>query len=198
MDKRWKPASSISEGSIVDYLKPGCGFGGSCFPKDIVAINRIAKEYKVKTKIIDGTINVNKLQYKFVLNKLYSEWNFNFHKKAVLVLGIAFKPNTDDIRESVSLNIMKDLVLNKIKVIASDPMLDKMNFTNLPREITLVKNWRESMKDVDAIILATEWSEYGEIPEIIQNINPSAIILDARNFYKAADFNNRYLANGIN
>ena len=77
-------------------------------------------------------------------------------------------------------------------------MLDKMNFNNLPREITYVKNWRESMKDVDAIILATEWSEYAEIPKIIQNINPSAIILDARNFYKATDFNNRYLANGIN
>lgn len=198
LDKRWKSSNSITEGSVTDYLRPGCGFGGSCFPKDIIAINRIAKDHKLKTKIIEGTINVNKHQYKFVLNKLYRAWGFNFYRKKVLVLGITFKPNTDDIRESVSLSMMNDLVLNKVKVIASDPMLSQINHNNIPKEIILVRDWRESLKVIDAIILATEWKEYLELPKIVQNINPRAIILDTRNFYKTSKFNNIYLANGIN
>ena len=123
LDKRWNPIinGSRTNPEILRYLIPGCGFGGSCFTKDINALKSQGKSLGVKMSVADSILDTNNDQPYQVVKILESEFK-NLFKKKILILGLAFKPETDDVRESPTIKIVTDLLRKKALVSAHDPV----------------------------------------------------------------------------
>ena len=122
LDKRWSPEQDgkrVKPG-ILNYLVPGCGFGGSCFPKDVQAIRAMGKSLGVKTHMMDGIVKTNARQPSQVSKILYKHVG-SIKDKTIGILGLAFKPGTDDVRESASIKIASELVRGGSRLIAHDP-----------------------------------------------------------------------------
>ena len=203
LDKRWSPI--ISGGKriypdILSYLIPGCGFGGSCFPKDVEAIRAKAKDVKVDSYILDSVLKVNDKQPHQVVELLKS--NVKLKNKKILFLGLAFKDGTDDTRESVSIKIINILLKYHCKIFAHDPIA----IDNAKRELDTFENlkyinkWDNLISSIDIIIIGTKWTEYKKLSSSIYKKNiHGKILLDARRFFKPEDFpNTLYLTIGRN
>ena len=109
LDNRWSPLDKNGQKvspRIIDYLKPGCGYGGSCLPKDVSAVSALAKDIGVSSSILSSVIEVNERQPEIML-QILKKATGNIENKRVLMLGLAFKPDTDDVRESISLKLLK-------------------------------------------------------------------------------------------
>ena len=161
-DKRWSPIKDNTRliPSISTYFTPGAGFGGSCFPKDVQAIRTQGEELGLDMSITNAILNINDNQPNQVINILKKQFNIIDNKKALL-LGLTFKPGTDDIRESSSLKILNLLLDNNVKVIAHDPIAieyvkKQYNHSNLQ----FVDIWQNELGNVDVIIIGTNWAEY--------------------------------------
>lgn len=165
-DKRWNPI--LEDGSRVDpgilsYLYPGCGFGGSCFPKDLNALNYLANSYACPTKILNAVISVNDSQ-PLIVEKRLTDYFGDLIDKKILMLGLSFKPETDDVRESAALKIAESLVKKKTKLYVHDPVATE-NFINaLPKNISnkiITRDfWQNELASYDIIILVSPWEEY--------------------------------------
>ncbi len=140
-----------------EFLNAGPGYGGSCFPKDTVALSSIAKDLKEETKIVDAAISVNSARPKRIVDSLEGIMG-PLSSKRVGVLGLAFKAETDDTRESVSLRIIDELVGRGAKVIAYDP---KARFDR--QGVTVASSMKECIDSSEGVIIATEWKEFGGI-----------------------------------
>ena len=165
----------VAEGMGMDprigklFLRAGCGYGGSCFPKDLEGIIAEAKRYDVSTHILEAVRKVNKEQPIRLVQLL--EKKMGVKGKNVAVLGLAFKPDTDDIREASSLTIVKELLSKGARVRVYDPKAME-NFKRRFPEITYCATAKECVTGADAVMIVTEWKEfadpglYGEIPVI--------------------------------
>jgi len=165
------------------FLHPGPGFGGSCFPKDIEALYALGKEKNIELNTIDATIKTNKNQKKRILNKLLRLLNNQVTGKKIAVLGLSFKPNTDDIRESPSLYIISELSKLGAVVNAYDPVAIE-NFKSKHQNINYSGTWKECVKDADACIVLTEWNEFrGMDLNELKSLLKTPILIDAKNIF---------------
>lgn len=165
------------------FLNAGAGYGGSCFPKDVKALQKIAQDNGLTLKIVRETENVNKAQKVIPVVKLKNEVGSLENKKIVL-FGLAFKPNTDDMREASSIEIIKALQKENANVIALDPIA-KENAKKIFPDLKLESSPYEACKGADAIILITEWNEFKELDfEKIGKEMNSKVLIDGRNALK--------------
>ena len=142
------------------FLHPGPGYGGSCFPKDTRALLSFAEENGHELGIVRATIEANNNQLAKMSEKIKSALNLSNNNQKIAVLGLTFKPETDDIRESPSLSLLPDLVRAGVTIKAHDPQgLDAAKQV-LPSDIIFCENMLSAIKGSDAIILLTEWNEY--------------------------------------
>ncbi|MES2960987.1 MAG: UDP-glucose/GDP-mannose dehydrogenase family protein [Pseudomonadota bacterium] len=170
------------------FLNPGPGFGGSCFPKDILALLNVAKENKVDLSVVDSVITSNCNRKVKMTQKISDILEGKLDGKKIALLGLAFKGNTDDIRYSPAIAIAKELLKKGAKISATDPEA----IANSKREFAELKNIEffddayEAMKDADLIVIATEWDNYRELDlEKIKHTTKSKKILDLRNLHDA-------------
>jgi UDPglucose 6-dehydrogenase len=163
------------------FLRPGIGYGGSCFPKDVKALLHTAKLHGKKFKILNETIAINEIQQELLVKKAIKRFG-KLKGKKIAMLGLAFKPETDDMREAPSIKIAKSLTKLGVKVVAYDPVAKENAQKILGDTIQFVDSVYEAITDVDAIFIVTEWEEFKQLDleKILQKMkNP--IIFDGRN-----------------
>ena len=163
------------------FLNAGIGWGGSCFPKDVLALTKIAAEYGLATQLLNSVVNVNNQQRLKVVQKVQETLKI-IKGKSIGVLGISFKPNTDDTRDSPPITIMNNLVNLGAKVKAYDPIVKNTPET-LNSKVLICDSVEDIFRDSDLAILATEWEEfkdlnYKENGKLMKDMN----FIDGRNF----------------
>ena len=184
LDKRWNPLvdGQRVNPSILSYLKCGCGFGGSCFPKDVAALCAIAKSYDEELSIFDSVLDVNNNQPHIVSNRLISEVDYTKESK-ILMLGLSFKPDTDDLRQSPAYAISEDLVRHGTQnIYVHDPKCTKEFIQSSPvcNHLIPTHEWKAHFKSKYRDII-TLWNEYLEIPGLLK---AGQVLLDARNGFE--------------
>ncbi len=165
------------------FLHPGPGYGGSCFPKDTRALSRMAKERGYSFKILDSVIQVNEEQKRRMVSKIKEKVG-DLRGKTIGILGLSFKPNTDDIRESSSIAIIQDLLAVGAKVKAFDPAAIEEAKSVLPPEVAYGKDAYDVASGCDALVLATEWNQFRRLDlQRMKGLLKKPIFIDLRNVY---------------
>ena len=165
------------------FLHPGPGYGGSCFPKDTKALHHFASEKDYDFKILDAVINANKRQREIMVGKI-KRLVGNLKDKTISILGLAFKPNTDDIRESASLDIIKLLLKEGARIKCYDPLAMDNTKKILPN-INYCNDEYETAQSSDALIIATEWNQFRNLDLLrIKKILKTPILIDLKNLYE--------------
>ena len=171
------------------FIYPGAGYGGSCFPKDVKALKKIAEEYGYKANLITAVEHVNDAQKLVIANKVIKRFGEDLSGFSFSLWGLAFKPGTDDMREAPAIYIVKELVKRGAKVKAYDPKAiseAKEYYLKGIENIEYYNSKYEVLKDTDALILLTEWKEFRSPDfEEIKSQLVSPIIFDGRNQYNA-------------
>ena len=172
------------------FLHAGPGFGGSCFPKDIKALASLSQEKKLPMPTLVGAIKTNELQKQRMIDKLQFLLGGNFQDKHIAILGLTFKPETDDIRESPAISMTEAILKGGGKVSAYDPV-GGPNFAKLFPDITYKKTWEEAVSKSDGMVILTEWNEFRgmDIKKLKTLIN-SPVVLDTRNILNMHEFQN--------
>lgn len=166
------------------FLHAGPGYGGSCFPKDTHALLRIAQEYGVACRIVEAVVEVNAAQKARMARKIRNAVGGNEAGKTIAVLGLAFKPETDDMRDAPSLTIISTLLEHGASVRAHDPQAMEEAARELPK-VTYCSNAYEACEGADAVVLMTEWNEYRALDfERIGKLMKSRVFVDLRNVYR--------------
>lgn len=169
------------------FLFPGIGYGGSCFPKDVQALVKSSSEVNYDFEILNAVMKVNEDQKLHLIPGIKKYFNNNLKGKKFAIWGLAFKPNTDDIREAPALYMIDELTKEGAAVSAFDPEAMK-NVRNLMGDkIEFAENQYDALKDADALIIATEWNEF-RTPDFskITNSLKNKIIFDGRNLFDLA------------
>jgi len=163
------------------FLHPGPGFGGSCFPKDTHAIAELARKKGAPMNTIDAAINTNIKQKKRMAEKLKDLLGGNFSGKMVGILGLAFKPNTDDVRESSSITMIQSIMDGGGKVQAYDPIANETMKEYFP-DLSYCNSLAEACDAADAVAIMTDWNEFrGMDLPYLKSIMKAPVILDTRN-----------------
>lgn len=166
------------------FLHAGPGYGGSCFPKDTIALVRIAQEYGVSSRIVESVVEVNAAQKALMVKKIRHALGGEADK-TIAVLGLTFKPETDDMRESPSLSILPPLIDKGAKVRAHDPQGVEEAKPLLPNSVEYFDDIYETIKGVDAVVLMTEWNAYrGLNLEKVKGLMKGDVFVDLRNVYE--------------
>jgi len=164
------------------FLHPGPGYGGSCFPKDTRALSRMAQEKGYSFKILDSVIRVNEEQKKRMVGKIQEKVG-DLRGKTIGILGLSFKPNTNDIRESSSMVIIGDLLAMGAKVKAFDPAAIDEAKAVLP-EVEYGRDPYDVAKGSDALVLVTEWNQFRRLDlQRIKTLLKTPVFIDLRNVY---------------
>lgn len=167
------------------FLSPGPGYGGSCFPKDVKALISIAKDYNYSFSILDEVERINDLAKRDIVLKSRKLLE-DLRGKTIAVLGLAFKPDTDDMRDAPSLTIIELLQKDGAVIKAYDPEAIG-NANKLLTNVKFCKDPYEAVKDSDLLIILTEWNEFKEINlNKIKNLMKTPKIIDGRNIYEPA------------
>jgi UDPglucose 6-dehydrogenase len=166
------------------YLFPGIGYGGSCFPKDVKALAQSSNELDYEFKILEAVMKVNEKQKLYLLPKIKKYFNDDLKGKRIALWGLAFKPNTDDIREASALAMIEEFINEGAIVCAFDPEAMKNVKNKLGDTIEYAKNQYDALKNADALVIATEWSEFRtpDFNRIASLLNNKAIF-DGRNLF---------------
>ena len=166
------------------FLFPGIGYGGSCFPKDVQALVKSAKETAYDFKILNAVMDVNEIQKKYLVPKIKKYYNGNLKGKHFALWGLAFKPNTDDIREASSLNLIESLLNEGATVSVFDPEAMKNVKQLLGDTILYAANQYDALLGADALIIATEWNEFRtpDFSKITSSLKEK-VIFDGRNLF---------------
>jgi UDPglucose 6-dehydrogenase len=165
------------------FLNPGIGYGGSCFPKDVMAFRAVARESGYDFRLLDEVMRINEDQRQRFLRKVHSAlWTLRGKKLAVL--GLAFKGGTDDIRESPALFLVQALVQEGSKITAYDPAAMERAREVLPSEVTFANSAYEAAHGADALLILTEWEEFAnlDLTRLRQGLK-YPIVIDGRNLY---------------
>ncbi len=165
------------------FLHPGPGFGGSCFPKDTRAISQIARDQGYEFKIVDAVIKVNEERQVMMIEKIISALGEDLKGTTIGFLGLTFKPNTDDMRESPTIPIIKGLQKKGASIQAYDPAGMEKAQDHL-QDIDYKKNLYAVAERADALVLATEWNQFRNIDwERVKKLMKRLIVVDLRNIY---------------
>jgi UDPglucose 6-dehydrogenase len=166
------------------FLFPGVGYGGSCFPKDVQALAKSAQENEYDFKILKAVMHVNDLQKEILSSKISQYFNDDLSGKTIGVWGLAFKPNTDDIREAPALTIISRLLHKGAKVKAYDPEAMENVKQIFGDKIEFSVNEYDAIQGVDALAIVTEWNEF-RTPDFdkMKQIMNAPVIFDGRNIY---------------
>jgi UDPglucose 6-dehydrogenase len=168
------------------FLHPGPGFGGSCFPKDTRALASVARHYGSASLIVDAVIEVNQRQASQMLTKI-RELVGSLKGKTVAVLGLAFKPETDDMREAPAVGIIRSLLEDGANVRAYDPVAKSEAMKLLP-EIVYAEDEYAAVKDADALVFVTEWNQFRALDMTrIRDLMKTPKVADLRNIYEPED-----------
>ena len=173
-----------------EFIYPGIGYGGSCFPKDVKALVRMAVENDVPSSVLDAVESRNQRQKERMFVKINAYYGGDVSDKTFCLWGLAFKPGTDDMREAPSLQIINDLVNAGAKVQAYDPVARETAAIDIPDEwmadgrVTILDDQYQALENADALILATEWKQFRN-PDFnyIKDKLSEAVIFDGRNQY---------------
>ena len=169
------------------FLHAGPGYGGSCFPKDTTALIRIAQEHGASCRIVEATVEVNAAQKARMVKKIREALGGSEAGKTIAVLGLTFKPETDDMRDSPSLAIIPNLVDKGAVVNAHDPQGVKEAKALLPEEVNYFDNVYETVTGADLVVLMTEWNEYRGLQlKRVKELMAGNTIVDLRNIYEPA------------
>lgn len=166
------------------FLFPGIGYGGSCFPKDVQALAKSASEADYDFKILNSVMEVNQIQKSVLVEKIVKRYEGNLQGKKLALWGLAFKPDTDDIREAPALYIIDELVSRGAEVVAFDPeAMDNVKKLKGDK-IAYADNQYDALKGADALVIATEWSvfrspDFKKMTEAMKE----KVIFDGRNLY---------------
>ncbi|MBK8229979.1 MAG: UDP-glucose/GDP-mannose dehydrogenase family protein [Candidatus Eisenbacteria bacterium] len=167
------------------FLHAGPGYGGSCFPKDTLALASFSREFGTPSRIVEATIEVNEQQRVRMLEKLQTLLK-NFKGKEIAVLGLSFKPQTDDVRDSVALDLIRMLQKRGAKVRAFDPVAMEKAAEEL-KQVKFCDDSYIAAKGADALVIATEWNEFRMLDlNKIKRSMRTPVVLDCRNIYDPA------------
>lgn len=176
------------------FLHAGIGFGGSCLPKDTMAIVKIAEEKGVNLGIIKAAIEANQRQKERLIQKIVNAFDSKLKNKVIGILGLSFKPNTDDIREAPSIYVIDELIKKGATIKAFDPAAME-NAKKIFPDITYCKDAYSTLKDADAAVVVTEWNQFRNLDfEKVKKLMRGNLFFDFRNVYepekmKALGFN---------
>jgi UDPglucose 6-dehydrogenase len=162
------------------FLNAGIGWGGSCFPKDVNALRAVAREYDYEPVLLDATVTVNERQHKGVISKLQRDLH-TLKGKRVALLGLAFKPNTDDLREAPSLEIARCLEALGARVVGYDPVAGKVAARKLP-SLKVAFDPYDALTNAHAGVVVTEWDEFRELDldRVASLMQKPSILVDGR------------------
>jgi len=167
------------------FLHPGPGYGGSCFPKDTRAILELARDHDVPLKIVSAVIDVNAGRIATSLAKIKAALGGSFTGKTVGLLGLTFKPNTDDLRESPAMAILDGLVGQGAKVQAYDPIAMPIASQTARENVRYCDDEYQAVTGADALVVATEWNQFRALDvERVRGVMKAAVIVDLRNVYE--------------
>lgn len=169
------------------FLRPGCGYGGSCFPKDVQALVRIAQSVGVDPIVLNGVEARNKKQKQYLFEQIVAKMGKDLDGRKICVWGLAFKPDTDDMREASSIDLIRALCAAGATVAAHDPVAKEVAehvFADLLRtsKLTIVDTAIRAAEDADAVVLVTEWSEYKQVDfDALKQTLRQPVVFDGRN-----------------
>ena len=172
------------------FLRAGPGYGGSCFPKDTKAITATADRFKINLSVIKSVIKSNENRSNFLLNKVYKILNNKIKNKKITFLGVTFKANTDDMRDSSSLKMIPALSKKGAKINYFDPTGIKKEFSKV-KNVSYIDNIKESVKGSDLVIIHTEWNDFKSINFKNLTKGKKFIIYDMRNIYSPMKIKNQ-------
>jgi UDPglucose 6-dehydrogenase len=166
------------------FLDAGLGWGGSCFPKDVKALAHMALEQGRHPQLLRAVMDINADQRREVVAKLKSVLG-DLHGKTVALLGLAFKPNTDDMRDAPSSDIAAMLLSKGAAVRGYDPVAMSVAVRVVPPAVKLAENPYDCARDADAVIIVTEWNEFKQLDLAqLKQVMRQPVIIDARNIYE--------------
>lgn len=180
-DKRIGPA----------FLRAGIGYGGSCLPKDIRGLIKIAEKCSIEPYLMNAIDTVNKEQGKYFMDKIVKRFGRDMSGIKLAVWGLAFKPKTDDLREAPALELIRELLSRGAEVNTYDPIaLTNVKSIQELRNVNICREMYEALRDADALIIATEWEQFINPDfELIESLMKNKIVFDARNIYDLSQMN---------
>jgi UDPglucose 6-dehydrogenase len=169
------------------FLHPGPGYGGSCFPKDTRALTTVADQFGVETRIVDAVIEANDRQRDSMLAKVENLVG-DLNGKQIGVLGLSFKPETDDMRESPAVDVIKMMAAKGARVCAFDPVAMEEARHCLDHSIEFAEDEYGAIEGADALVIITEWNQFRALDmERVKRLLKTPKIADLRNIYEPAD-----------
>jgi UDPglucose 6-dehydrogenase/GDP-mannose 6-dehydrogenase len=171
---------------ITSFLSPGCGFGGSCLPKDVTALIGQGKEYGLSLSLLKSVLEVNRGQVDEMM-KLVAKHYPNLRDRKVTVLGLAFKQDTDDLRETPAFPLIALLRKAGARITAYDPVARPVDHEAL-KGVELAHSLMEAVNGADVIVLVTRWKEFEHLPGLVRERSPQPLVVDGRRLLDPRDF----------
>jgi UDPglucose 6-dehydrogenase/GDP-mannose 6-dehydrogenase len=181
---------------MLQYLQAGCGFGGSCFPKDVKALVAYGERAQVPMRLLKAVLEINRRQPYQVIELLQKRFP-TLSGVRVAVLGLAFKPNTDDMREAPALPIVRRLVEDGSIVRAYDPVAAAVARELIDPSVRFCSTVAETIEDADAVVVLTPWPEFANLPMTLARRPNPPLLVDGRRSYERTAFS-RYEGIGLN
>jgi UDPglucose 6-dehydrogenase len=173
------PDGGTSVAPIFSFLLAGCGFGGSCLPKDVAALHAEGRRRGLPMAVLDAVLRVNANQPGEVIRRLEKHFP-DLAGVRVSVLGLAFRPDTDDLRESPAIPILNALEARGARIRAYDPEASANARKLFGAKLTLCESLEDAIRDCDAAVLVTRWREFEAIPDLVARLNPNLLVVDGR------------------
>ena len=166
------------------FLFPGIGYGGSCFPKDVKALKKAGLDKDYDFKILNSVIEVNEKQKTILIPKIENQFNYDLTNKKLAIWGLAFKPETDDVREAPAIYLMNELLSRGAKLSVYDPEAMQNIKKQFGDKLTYCESMYDALTDADALVICTEWSIF-RTPDFnkVKQLLKQSIIFDGRNLY---------------
>jgi len=171
---------------IASFLEPGCGFGGSCLPKDVTALIGQGKGLGLSLDLLQSVLDINRGQVDEVLRLINKHYR-SLRGVRVTVLGIAFKPDTDDVRESPAFPIIVKLKEAGARVTAFDPIANAAGHEALA-DVTVAASLREAVAGAEVVVLVTRWPEFGQLEEVLRASGDRPLVVDGRRVLNPGSF----------
>ena len=173
---------------IVSFLEPGCGFGGSCLPKDVTALIGKCEDEGLGAPLLRSVLEVNRGQSDEVL-RLIEQHVPSLQDVPVAVLGLAFKPDTDDVRESPAFPIIRKLKAKGARLVAYDPIARPTHVPDMAG-VALADSLRDAVAEAEVVVLVTRWSEFSSLKSVLRDLRRDPLVVDGRRVLDAGDYKN--------